>query len=45
MSLDSPRDFQVKNASINRFRWDGARLQLEQWGDVAHLATTLDDII
>lgn len=45
MSLDSPRDFQVKNASINRFRWDGTRLQLEQWGDVAHLASTLDDII
>lgn len=46
MSLDSPRDFQVKNASINRFVWDGARLQLEQWGDVAHLApTALDDII
>lgn len=46
MSLDSPRDFQVKNASINRFVWDGGRLQLEHWGDVAHLApTALDDII
>jgi hypothetical protein len=31
MSLDSPRDFQVKNASINRFVWDGAQLQLEHW--------------
>ena len=46
MSLDSPRDFQVKNASINRFVWDGAQLQLEHWGDVDHLApTALDDII
>lgn len=46
ISLDSPRDFQVKNASINRFVWDGAQLQLEHWGDVDHLApTALDDII
>lgn len=46
MSLDSPRDFQVKNASINRFRCVDGVLRLEQWGDVAHLQlAALDDII
>lgn len=32
-----PRDFPIFNASINRFAWDGKRLSLLQWGDVAHL--------
>jgi probable phosphoglycerate mutase len=46
MSLDSPRDFQVKNAGINRFRYADGVLSLEQWGDVAHLQlAALDDII
>jgi probable phosphoglycerate mutase len=46
MSLDSPRDFQVKNASINRFTFEHGKLLLSQWGEVAHLAlTTLDDIV
>jgi probable phosphoglycerate mutase len=46
MSLDSPRDFQVKNASINRFTFEHGKLLLSHWGEVAHLAlTTLDDIV
>jgi len=46
MSLDRPRDFQVKNASINRFTFEHGKLLLSQWGEVAHLAlTTLDDVI
>ncbi|RJG07165.1 histidine phosphatase family protein [Noviherbaspirillum cavernae] len=32
------RDFDILNASINRFIWNGEAIQLAQWGDVAHLA-------
>ncbi|KQV88601.1 phosphoglycerate mutase [Massilia sp. Root351] len=46
MTLDSPRDFQVKNASINRFTFDNGRLALQSWGESAHLEPlVLDDII
>ena len=45
MALESPRDFQVRNASINRFTWADGRLALTQWGDVEHLAQALDDIV
>jgi 2,3-bisphosphoglycerate-dependent phosphoglycerate mutase len=45
LSIDGPRDFQVKNASINRFTFDKGVLSLEQWGEVAHLSTSLDDIV
>jgi probable phosphoglycerate mutase len=46
MSLDSPRDFQVKNASINRFTLAGGKLSLDSWGEVEHLQlAALDDII
>ena len=45
MQLDSPRDFQVKNASINRFHAIEGKLVLDSWGEVAHLAVALDDII
>ena len=38
LRLDSPRDFDVKNASINRFQWRDAALHLSHWGEVAHLA-------
>jgi probable phosphoglycerate mutase len=31
------RDFDILNASINRFQWDGTVLRLLQWGDVSHL--------
>lgn len=42
------RDFDIFNASINRFTWNGTSLQLAQWGDVTHLQTqslfALDEI-
>ncbi|QBE63051.1 histidine phosphatase family protein [Pseudoduganella lutea] len=45
MTLESPRDFQVRNASINRFTWSEGKLALTHWGDVDHLAQALDDIV
>jgi probable phosphoglycerate mutase len=46
MSLDSPRDFQVKNASINRFTYGNGKLALDSWGEVDHLSlAAMDDII
>ncbi|MYN15250.1 histidine phosphatase family protein [Rugamonas sp. FT107W] len=46
MSLDSPRVFQVKNASINRFTWSDGKLALTSWGEVDHLSlAAMDDII
>jgi probable phosphoglycerate mutase len=37
LPLASPRDFAVKNASINRFRFAGGVLELTSWGEVEHL--------
>lgn len=31
------RDFDIFNASVNRFHWDGTVLRLLHWGDVSHL--------
>jgi len=46
IQLDSPRDFQVKNASINRFTVEGGKLVLTSWGEVDHLApAAMDDVI
>ncbi|MRW91805.1 histidine phosphatase family protein [Duganella sp. FT80W] len=46
IQLDSPRDFQVKNASINRFDVTDDKLVLTSWGEVDHLAPAAkDDII
>lgn len=45
LPLDRPRDFAVKNASINRFRFHGGRLELTSWGEVDHLqARALDEL-
>lgn len=42
------RDFDIFNASVNRFTWDGTALKLAQWGDITHLdsleAAALDEI-
>lgn len=42
------RDFDILNASVNRFRWDGHALHLLQWGDISHLqrmeAPVLDEV-
>ena len=46
MQLDSPRDFQVKNASINRFTFSDGKLALTSWGEVEHLSlAAMDDVI
>lgn len=45
LSLDTPRDFPVKNASINRFSVSDGVLQLHSWGETAHLARgVLDEL-
>ena len=37
IELESPRDFTIRNASINRFAVQDGKLVLTSWGDVAHL--------
>jgi probable phosphoglycerate mutase len=48
LGLDHARDFDIFNASINRFRWDGSRFELLRWGDVSHMERldlgTLDEV-
>ncbi|WP_292931221.1 histidine phosphatase family protein [Noviherbaspirillum sp.] len=46
VGFEHARDFDIFNASINRFVWDGKKLQLLHWGDVSHLETqqSLDEI-
>jgi probable phosphoglycerate mutase len=43
LSLETPRDFKVFNASINRFRVEDGRLVLQSWGEVAHLRPAVLD--
>jgi probable phosphoglycerate mutase len=45
LPLESPRNFPVLNASINRFTARDGRLLLASWGEVAHLAPrALDEL-
>ncbi len=48
IGFEHARDFDILNASVNRFNWDGTALRLAQWGDVAHLEqpdmSALDEI-
>ncbi len=43
MALDSPREFLIKNASINRFSFADGKLCLIQWGNVEHLTGPVGD--
>jgi probable phosphoglycerate mutase len=44
LSLETPRDFKVLNASVNRFVVQNGKLELVSWGEVAHLRPeVLDD--
>jgi probable phosphoglycerate mutase len=45
LPLETPRDFKVYNASINRFRFDpaGGGLELHSWGEVDHLRPAVLD--
>jgi probable phosphoglycerate mutase len=45
LSLETPRDFKVHNASINRFVLEEGSLRLVSWGEVEHLRlAALDDL-
>jgi probable phosphoglycerate mutase len=37
IDLMAPRNFELVNAGINRFRFDGAAWHCEVWGDAGHL--------
>jgi probable phosphoglycerate mutase len=43
LPLETPRDFKVYNASINRFRLADGRLALQSWGEVGHLRPAVLD--
>lgn len=43
LSLETPRDFTVFNASINRFTLADGRLQMQSWGEVGHLRPAVLD--
>lgn len=46
LPLASPRDFEIKNASINRFSFSAGKLSLLDWGDVNHLAAAaIDELV
>ena len=45
LSLDGPRDFTIRNATVNRFRMDGGVLALESWGEAIHLDGSLDEMM
>jgi probable phosphoglycerate mutase len=42
-ALDSPRDFEIKNASINRLLYANGKLGVSHWGDVRHLGEAVMD--
>jgi 2,3-bisphosphoglycerate-dependent phosphoglycerate mutase len=45
MALETPRNFKVLNASINRFTVAGGAIALTSWGEVGHLRpAVLDDL-
>lgn len=45
LPLETPRDFKVHNASINRFVVEQGKLQLVSWGEIDHLRqVVLDDL-
>jgi probable phosphoglycerate mutase len=37
LPLAGPRACEIPNTGINRLRWDGQRLHVEQWADAGHL--------
>ena len=45
LPLETPRDFKVLNASVNRFVVEEGVLRLLSWGEVEHLRpAVLDDL-
>lgn len=45
LGFSHARDFDIFNASVNRFIWDGAALKIERWGDVTHLQELEEDTL
>ena len=45
MPLEKKRDFDIANASVNRFLWEHDKLTLLQWGDVSHLPMRVRDTV
>ena len=45
MPLEKKRDFEIANASVNRFHWEHDKLTLLQWGDVSHLPAVECDAV
>ena len=37
LALETPRNFTIPNASINRFTFQDGKLTLISWGEIAHL--------
>jgi probable phosphoglycerate mutase len=45
LALDAPREHEMNNASLNYLSWSPSGLEIERWGDVAHLSNlSLDEI-
>ena len=45
LPLETPRDFKVHNASVNRFVVEQGKLKLVSWGEIEHLRqVALDDL-
>jgi 2,3-bisphosphoglycerate-dependent phosphoglycerate mutase len=45
LTLDGPRDFTIRNATVNRFHLDGGALRLDSWGEAVHLDSSLDEML
>jgi probable phosphoglycerate mutase len=44
LPIDAPRSFELRNASLNRVRWNGSAFAVASWGEVGHLEGARDDI-
>ena len=44
MGLSAPRDFDIPNAAINRFTFEGGAWRMQAWAEIAHLESALDDL-
>lgn len=45
LGWEKPRDFDIRNASINRLHWNGSSLSVLDWGEIAHLRQeALDEV-
>lgn len=45
LGFSHARDFDIFNASVNRFSWDGSALKIVHWGDVTHLQELEEDAL